>query len=129
MTGPGSGRPPGQVPPGLVDVWLLIAALVVCVPAGFRLAQGMLSLTDLLTRYLLVALGCVALAAAVRWVWPMLSGQSPTVPAKTTAPAPSPRAAAATTEQPDLPDDQPATTLLTAFGEESLDLTHAEQQV
>lgn len=118
-------RPPGQVPPGLVDVWLLIAALVVCVPAGFRLAEGMVSLTDLLTRYLVVAVGCVALAAAVRWVWPMLSGGTPIAPAQPAAPLPAP--APAPRDEDELLDDPPATTLLAAFGDDSLDLSPAEQ--
>ncbi|GAA3801574.1 hypothetical protein [Nocardioides panacisoli] len=119
-------RPPGQVPPGLVDVWLLLAALVVCVPAGFRLAEGMVSLTDLLTRYLVVAVGCVALAAAVRWVWPILSGEAPPAPTRALPATPAPAASAR--EEADPVDDEPATTLLTAFGDESLDLRPTEQQ-
>lgn len=62
---------------GLVDTRLLVVALAVSSPAVFRLAQGMVSITEVLTRYLLVALGCVATGAAVRWVWPLLSGEQP----------------------------------------------------
>lgn len=60
---------------GIVDTRLLVVALAVSSPAVYRLAQGMVSVTDVLSRYLLVALGCVATGALVRWVWPILSGE------------------------------------------------------
>lgn len=60
---------------GLVDARLLVVALAVSSPAIYRLAQGMVSVTDVLTRYLLVAVGCVATGALVRWAWPLLSGE------------------------------------------------------
>lgn len=62
---------------GLVDTRLLLVALAVSSPAIYRLAQGMVSMTEVLTRYLLVALGCVVTGALVRWVWPLLSGERP----------------------------------------------------
>lgn len=68
-------RVPQAPRPGLVDGRVLVVALAVSSPAVYRLAQGMVSLTDVLTRYLLVALGCVAAAALVRWVWPLLAGE------------------------------------------------------
>lgn len=62
---------------GLVDARLLVVALAVSSPAIYRLTQGMVSMTEVLTRYLLVAAGCVATGALVRWVWPLLSGERP----------------------------------------------------
>lgn len=64
-------RVPG---PGMVDWRILAIALVVASPALWRLSQGMLSVTDVLVRYLMVAVGCVVVAALVRVVWPVLAG-------------------------------------------------------
>ncbi|NYI99808.1 hypothetical protein HNR19_000507 [Nocardioides thalensis] len=75
--GPTLVRVPRLPRQGLVDTRLLVVALAVSSPAIYRLAQGMVSMTEVLTRYLLVALGCVATGALVRWVWPLLSGDRP----------------------------------------------------
>lgn len=75
------GAPTVRVPrlprTGLIDARLLVIALAVSSPAIFRLTQGMVSVTEVLTRYLVVAVGCVGTGAVVRWVWPLLSGERP----------------------------------------------------
>lgn len=129
------GRP--QQSPGLVDARVLIVALVVCTPAVYRMSEGMLSLTDVLTRYLLVAVGCVAVSALVRFVWPMVSGEIP-APSTTSSSgrtgraAPAPAAQAANREADPAGDDtsllgsfdDPAASLLaTGFDDDYLELS------
>lgn len=114
--------PPRGPAPGLVDGRMLFVALLVCSPAAYRLAQGMVSLTDVLTRYLVVAIGCVALAAVVRVVWPILSGDLPAGSPASLTPAAS-RAARPGTDPAvqqgtdDLFADEPG-----AFGEDAASL-------
>lgn len=127
-----------QHSPGLVDARVLFVALVVCAPAGFQLMHGMLSLSDVLTRYLVVAVGCLAVSAVVRFVWPILSGElsTPGTPASG-APrargksASSPSRSTGATQDPAGDDaallgslDDPAATLLaTGFDDDYLELS------
>lgn len=62
--------------PALIDVRVLIAAALLVAPAAWQASQGLLSVDEVLTRYLLVALGCTVLTAVVRAVWPVLAGES-----------------------------------------------------
>lgn len=52
--------------PGLVNVPVLVLSAVLASPAGLLLAQGLLTVTDVLIRYLLITLGCTALWGVVR---------------------------------------------------------------
>jgi hypothetical protein len=131
---PGAAAPRGAGP-GLVDGRMLLVALIVCLPAGYRLAEGLVSLTDVLTRYLVVAVGCIALAAVVRVVWPILSGESPAAtstlalaaaraskePAKGRTPARP--AADPFAEDLDEFDDDPATLLASGLDDDNLELS------
>ena len=124
---------PRGAPPGLVDGRMLLMALVVCLPAGFRLAEGLVSLTDVLTRYLVVAIGCVVLGAVVRTVWPILSGDL-SAPARTPAlaaarsakePATVPARSGGNAFAEDLDefDDDPATLLASGTDDDHLELS------
>ncbi|TIC88330.1 hypothetical protein E8D34_05175 [Nocardioides sp. GY 10113] len=74
-SGAPAARRPVRVPGrGLVDGWTLLAAAVVASPAYWQLAQGMVSLTDALTRYLAVLAGCCVASLAIRGTWPVLIG-------------------------------------------------------
>lgn len=131
---PGPAAPHGTSP-GLVDGRMLLVALIVCLPAGYRLTEGLVSLTDVLTRYLVVAIGCVLLAAVVRVLWPILSGESPpttsaialsaTRTAKQPASAKAPARPAADSLPTDLDefDDDPATLLASGLDDDHLELS------
>lgn len=66
---------PRKVPPALVDWRVLLLAALVASPAAYRATQGLLSMDEVLTRYLLVAVGCVVVSAVVRALWPLLAGE------------------------------------------------------
>lgn len=68
----GKGRPdPG---PGIIDGKVLVIAALVASPAAYQASQGLLSVDQVLERYLLVALACAATAAVVRALWSVLAG-------------------------------------------------------
>lgn len=75
-------RPPQ---PAFVDGRVLFVALVVASPAAVRVSQGLLSLDEMLVRYLVIAAGCAVVGTLVRWCWPLIAGE-------TAAPAAAPRA-------------------------------------
>lgn len=62
--------------PALIDGRVLLVAALLVTPAAWQASQGLLSVDQVLTRYLLVALGCTAVLALVRSVWPVLAGVS-----------------------------------------------------
>jgi hypothetical protein len=68
-------RRPAPETPALIDVRVLVVAALLVTPAAWQASQGLLSVDQVLTRYLLVALGCTAVLAFVRTVWPVLSGE------------------------------------------------------
>jgi hypothetical protein len=72
-----AGRRPLHVAPALVDARLLVVAALVASPAAYRSAQGLLSVSEAMTRYLLIALGCVIVSVVVRLLWPVLAGEDP----------------------------------------------------
>ncbi|WP_435768389.1 hypothetical protein [Nocardioides sp. SYSU DS0651] len=67
-------RRPTAPPPALVDVRVLLVAALVASPAAYRTAQGLLSVSEAMTRYLLVALGCVVVSVVIRALWPLVIG-------------------------------------------------------
>lgn len=60
--------------PALIDGRVLAVAALLVAPAAWQASQGLLSVDQVLTRYLLVALGCSLALALVRTVWPVLAG-------------------------------------------------------
>ncbi|WP_370288748.1 hypothetical protein [Nocardioides sp.] len=70
----GSGRPAPAPTPGIIDGKVLLIAALVCSPAIYRASQGLLSVDEVLQRYLFVALACAATAMLVRALWPLLAG-------------------------------------------------------
>jgi hypothetical protein len=75
-----AGRPAHHLP-GPVNGWvLLVGALATC-PAWFRLAQGLVSVEEVLVRYLVVTLGAALVWAVLRQVWP--APQPRSAPAET----------------------------------------------
>lgn len=58
----------------MIDARLLAVAALVASPAAYRSAQGLLSPAEAMTRYLLVAAGCVLVSMLVRAIWPLVSG-------------------------------------------------------
>ena len=60
----------------MIDARVLVAAALVASPAAWRASQGLLSVSEAMTRYLLVAAGCVLLSMLVRSLWPLLSGEA-----------------------------------------------------
>jgi len=52
--------------PGLVNGPVLVVSALLASPACVLLAQGLLTVTDVLTRYLLITVGCMALWAFIR---------------------------------------------------------------
>jgi hypothetical protein len=58
----------------VIDARVLVVAALVASPAAYRTAQGLLSVSEAMTRYLLVALGCVVVSVVVRALWPLVAG-------------------------------------------------------
>lgn len=69
------GRRPAPDTPALIDVRVLLVAALLVAPAAWQASQGLLSVDQVLTRYLFVALGCTVVLAFVRTVWPVLAGE------------------------------------------------------
>jgi hypothetical protein len=63
--------------PGLVNGWVLVVAALVASPVWHLLSEGLLSVEEAMTRYLLVALATVAAWAGVRRLWPVAGEPSP----------------------------------------------------
>lgn len=84
----------------MIDARLLAVAALVASPAAYRSAQGLLSPGEAMTRYLLVAFGCVLVSVLVRAVWPLVSGPD------TAAAAEAALRAAEADSQPDGRDSQ-----------------------
>ena len=78
--------------------WVLLVAAVVTCPAFLRLAQGLVSVEEVLVRYLVVAVGVAVVTSGLRRVWP-----APPPGADTAAAAAEPAAAAESGE----PAEQP----------------------
>ncbi|KRB79975.1 hypothetical protein ASE01_00210 [Nocardioides sp. Root190] len=68
-------RRPAPETPALIDVRVLVVAALLVTPAAWQASQGLLSVDQVLTRYLFVALGCTVVLAFVRTVWPVLAGE------------------------------------------------------
>lgn len=58
----------------VVDGWVLLAAVLISAPAGYRLSQGLVSVTDVLVRFLLVTTGCALAFVLVRHAWAAIVG-------------------------------------------------------
>lgn len=67
-------RRPAPETPALIDARVLLAAAVLVAPAVYRASQGLLTLDQVLTRYLLLALGCTVALSVGRGLWPLLAG-------------------------------------------------------
>lgn len=73
----GSGQVPGAP---IIDVKILVIAALVASPAAYRASQGLLTVDQAITRFLLVTVACMATAMVVRAVWPILAGPVPEKP-------------------------------------------------
>lgn len=71
-------RRPAPETPALIDARVLLAAAVLVAPAVYRASQGLLTLDQVLTRYLFLALGCTVALAVGRGLWPLLAGTDAT---------------------------------------------------
>lgn len=61
----------------MIDARVLLVAALVASPAAYRTTQGLLSVSEAMNRYLLVALGCILVSALVRAFWPLVAGVDP----------------------------------------------------
>ena len=59
----------------MFDGRLLLVAALVASPAAWRATQGVVSVSEAMTRYLLIALGCVVVSVVVRALWPLVAGE------------------------------------------------------
>lgn len=66
----------------MIDGRVLVVAALVASPAAYRSAQGLLSPGEAMTRYLLVAMGCVVVSMLVRALWPLVAGTGAATPAE-----------------------------------------------
>lgn len=66
----------------MIDGRVLVVAALVASPAAYRSAQGLLSPGEAMTRYLLVAMGCVLVSMLVRALWPLVAGTDVATPAE-----------------------------------------------
>lgn len=71
------GPRPAPETPALIDLRVLFVAAVVASPAAYRASQGLLTIDQALTRFLLVALACAGVSMLVQSLWPMVAGSSP----------------------------------------------------
>lgn len=99
---PTAGRVPSHTP-ALIDLRVLLIASVVASPAAWRAQQGLLSVDQAMTRYLLVVLACTATAVLVRAVWPVLAGTTPSAGGTTETSGTAATGDAAPTAVPDDP--------------------------
>lgn len=60
--------------PALIDLRVLAVAALVASPAAYRASQGLLTIDQALTRFLLVALACTAVSMLLRTLWPVVAG-------------------------------------------------------
>lgn len=65
---------PAPETPALIDLRVLFVAALVASPAAYRASQGLLTIDQALTRFLLVALACTAVSMLMRALWPMVAG-------------------------------------------------------
>ena len=63
--------------PGLVNGPVLVLSALLASPAVVLLAQGLLTVTEMLTRYLVITAGCVTLWAVVRTMLHAVIGRAP----------------------------------------------------
>lgn len=105
-----AGRPVPTPTPGIVDGKVLVIAAIVCSPAIYRASQGLLSVDEVLQRYLFVSLACTATAMLVRALWPLLAG--PVAPPTPRAPAGAAGAVGAAQPGAAQQDDAPTTRLV-----------------
>ncbi|GAA4810546.1 hypothetical protein ACFQ0K_15295 [Nocardioides caeni] len=98
----GTGRAASDPGSPIIDVKVLVVAALVASPAAWRASQGLLSVDEAITRFLLVMLACMVTATLVRAVWPILAG-----------PMPSSSEPAALEEGAPLPQDEAALSPLT----------------
>ena len=71
-------RRPSPRTPVLLDVRILVVAALVSAPAAYRASQGLLTPDEAVSRFLVVLVGCAALAMLLRVVWPMVAGETTT---------------------------------------------------
>ncbi|WP_182379520.1 hypothetical protein [Nocardioides sp. WS12] len=84
-------RRPAPETPALIDLRVLFVAALVASPAAYRASQGLLTIDQALTRFLLVALACTAVSMLLRAVWPVVAGPTPEpVPVETGEISPRP---------------------------------------
>lgn len=76
MTTPSTLRQRADLP-GLVNGPVLVLSALLASPAVVRLAQGLLTVTEMLTRYLIITAGCVTLWAVVRGLLQAVIGHPP----------------------------------------------------
>ena len=81
---------PAPETPALIDLRVLFVAALVASPAAYRFSQGLLTVDQALTRFLMVALACTVVSTLLRAVWPMVAGPVP-VPVDAGDPALSPQ--------------------------------------
>lgn len=62
--------------PALIDVRVLLVAALLVAPAAWQAGQGLLSVDQVLVRYLMVAIGCTLVTAVGRSMWPIIAGES-----------------------------------------------------
>lgn len=62
----------GRDLPGLVNGPVLVLSALLASPAYLRLAEGLLTVTEVLTRYLLITAGCIAAWGVARMLLPAL---------------------------------------------------------
>ncbi len=84
-------RSSGSVPdsPGVLDLRVILVAAVVASPAVLRAAQGLLTVNEALIRVAMVVVGCLAVAAVVRSLWPLLAGVAAAESATASLPDPA----------------------------------------
>lgn len=71
-----ASRRPLPDTPALIDVRVLAVAALLVTPAAWQAGQGLLSVDQVLIRYLMVAIGCTVATAVGRSIWPIIAGES-----------------------------------------------------
>ncbi|HWU20071.1 MAG TPA: hypothetical protein VN088_00990 [Nocardioides sp.] len=99
-------RRPRPAPRPFIDARLLLLAALIASPAAYRSSQGLLSPSDALDRFLLIAAGCLVLSAVLRMVWPLVVGEStPLTPSGSSGSSGSSASSGAPALEPTLVDD------------------------
>ncbi len=95
----GRTKRPAPDTPALIDLRVLLAAAVMASPAAYLASQGLLSVDQALTRFVVVLVACTAVTALLRALWPLVAGEPEAQPtAGTTHSTVVPSPGAETTE-------------------------------